>query len=210
MQEERESRNKAKRSRTKASQASKNPLRERRFVVRYKHFLKDLMFCYEKMKINWPIRRGLPNNLILFRQKGKYVKSSNCPPLADQGDVIKSPRSKIKVFVTKCSRVLYMAIFLCINALVINYNRIASLLEHVAILNYNRLASSADWLPTYKRINIRNLKHKYILCLKLNTATKTFIWQRYLDEADDYLMVAIFDEFHGLHMVEKDPIICTI
>lgn len=36
----------------KASQASKNPLRERRFVVRYKHFLKDLMFCYEKMKIN--------------------------------------------------------------------------------------------------------------------------------------------------------------
>lgn len=63
----------------KASQASKNPLRERRFVVRYKHFLKDLMFCYEKMKINWPIRRGLPNNLILFRQKGKYVKSRNCP-----------------------------------------------------------------------------------------------------------------------------------
>lgn len=36
----------------KASQTSKNPLRERRFVVRYKHFLKDLMFCYEKMKIN--------------------------------------------------------------------------------------------------------------------------------------------------------------
>lgn len=31
----------------------------------------------------------------------------------------------------------------------------------------------------------------------------------YLDEADDYLMVAIFDEFHGYHMVEKDPIICT-
>lgn len=62
-------------------------------------------------------------------------------------------------FDTKRSRVLNMAIFLYSYALVINSNRLASLLENVAILNYNRLAVSADWL----RINIRNLKHKIII-----------------------------------------------
>lgn len=54
-----------------------------------------------------------------------------------------------------------MAIFLYINALVINFNRLAPLLEHAEILSYNRLAQNADYFPTHKRNNVEKIRNKY-------------------------------------------------